>query len=129
MANEKNLKPFTSNQSREEAVKNGQKGGIASGESKRERKTIQNILNDWLNQDCDQIPQAAKLAKKIGINGNSSLKQLFALAAILKSLENTNLNQLEQLSNLLGEHTEDGGTEAQKQEALLNAIQKVVNEE
>ena len=33
MANEKNLKPFDKTQSREEAKKNGQKGGIASGKA------------------------------------------------------------------------------------------------
>lgn len=44
MANEQNLKPFTSDQSREEAVKNGQKGGIASGESRRARKTFKEEL-------------------------------------------------------------------------------------
>ena len=31
MANEKNLTPFTSDQSHDEAVKNGKKGGVASG--------------------------------------------------------------------------------------------------
>lgn len=131
MANEKNLKrgnPETQFKSGREAVENGRKGGIASGESKREKKTIQNILNDWLEQDCDKIPQTAKLAKKIGIDGNSSLKQLFALAAILKSIENTSLSQLEQLSNLLGEHIEGEGAEEKKQEALLDAIQKAVQD-
>lgn len=48
MANEKNLKPFTSDQSHEEAVKNGRKGGIASGKAKRQknaaRKTLEYIL-------------------------------------------------------------------------------------
>ena len=49
MANEKNLKPFDSSQSREEAQKNGKKGGIASGEARRRkrdaRKAAQIILN------------------------------------------------------------------------------------
>ena len=40
MANNDNLTPFTSDQSRDEAVKNGRKGGIASGESRRERKDM-----------------------------------------------------------------------------------------
>lgn len=44
MANTQNLKPFTSNQSREEAVKNGQKGGKASGDSKRKKKAFKNAL-------------------------------------------------------------------------------------
>ena len=44
MANEQNLKHFTSEQSREEAVKNGRKGGIKSGESKRKRKLLKEHL-------------------------------------------------------------------------------------
>ena len=43
--NEENLKPFTSDQSREEAAKNGQKGGIASGVAKREKKMLRDTLN------------------------------------------------------------------------------------
>ena len=39
MANEKNLKPFKKEQSREEAVKNGKKGGIASGKARLAKKT------------------------------------------------------------------------------------------
>ena len=38
MANEQNLKPFTSEQSREEAVKNGSKGGTKSGQVRAEKK-------------------------------------------------------------------------------------------
>lgn len=44
MANEENLKPFTSDQSHEEAVKNGRKGGIKSGEAKREKKQFAELL-------------------------------------------------------------------------------------
>lgn len=44
MANEQNLKPFTSEQSRDEAKKNGRKGGIASGEARRKRKTLKEEL-------------------------------------------------------------------------------------
>ena len=40
MANEENLIPFTSNQSREEAKKNGSKGGKKSGEVRRKRKAM-----------------------------------------------------------------------------------------
>jgi len=44
MANEQNLKHFTSEQNREEAVKNGRKGGIKSGESRRKRKLLKEHL-------------------------------------------------------------------------------------
>lgn len=45
MANEQNLIPFTSNQSREEAVRNGRKGGQKSGEVRRQRKAMQEQMN------------------------------------------------------------------------------------
>lgn len=51
MANEQNLKHFTSEQSREKAVENGRKGGKASGESKRARKTLREELLALLSQD------------------------------------------------------------------------------
>ena len=41
MSKKENLKPFTSNQSRDEAVKNGRKGGKKSGEVRREKKIIE----------------------------------------------------------------------------------------
>ena len=49
MANERNLKPFTSEQSREKAVKNGKKGGIKSGESKRKQKALKEIAKSMMN--------------------------------------------------------------------------------
>ena len=56
MANEQNLKPFTSDQSREEAVKNGRKGGIRSGEVKRENKLIKDrILERMGEADWDTM--------------------------------------------------------------------------
>ena len=54
MANEKNLVPFTSEQSHEEAVKNGRKGGIASGEAKRNRKMLRDCI-DYLFEREDAM--------------------------------------------------------------------------
>lgn len=51
MANrEDNLIPFTSEQSREEAVKNGRKGGVASGEARREKATMKATLEKLLDE-------------------------------------------------------------------------------
>lgn len=44
MANEENLTHFTSDQSREEAVRNGKKGGIASGKARRKKKEMREEL-------------------------------------------------------------------------------------
>lgn len=40
---EDNLIPFTSEQNREEAKKNGVKGGVASGEARRRKKTMREL--------------------------------------------------------------------------------------
>lgn len=51
MANEQNLKPFTSDQDREEAAKNGRKGGKASGEARRRKRDLRLALELLLEKD------------------------------------------------------------------------------
>lgn len=53
MANEQNLVPFTTNQSREEAVKNGRKGGKASGRARRRKADFRKTLNLLLTAKID----------------------------------------------------------------------------
>ena len=45
MSNEKNLIPFTSDQDREEAQKNGKKGGVASGVARRKKRQLKELCN------------------------------------------------------------------------------------
>lgn len=51
MANKQNLKPFTSEQSREEAAKNGHKGGVASGEARRKKRDIRRAMEMLLEKE------------------------------------------------------------------------------
>lgn len=51
MANKQNLRPFTSEQSHEKAVENGRKGGIASGESKRAKKSLREAMQILMEAD------------------------------------------------------------------------------
>jgi len=51
MAGTDNLKPFTSDQSHAEAVANGAKGGIASGEARRRKRDIRLALEALLEKD------------------------------------------------------------------------------
>jgi len=53
VANEQNLVPFTTNQSREEAVKNGRKGGKASGRARRRKADFRKTLNLLLTAEID----------------------------------------------------------------------------
>lgn len=127
MANEKNLIPFderTENEQREIA----RQGGIASGVARREKKTIQKILNDFLSTAAKDNPQVAKLAAKMGLKSDDSIKDLFTIVCTLNTLKDGNLSDLERLSKLLGEQTEIADTEAQKQAAFLDAVKKAVTD-
>ena len=99
MANEKNLRTPTTNEAREI----GRKGGIASGQARREKKTIQKILADLLDSDIKDSPQFAKLASKMGVESDKSIKDIFTLVCLLNSVKSGNLGDLERLSKLLGE--------------------------
>ena len=124
MANEQNLKVPTSS----EARRNGKKGGIASGIARREKKTVQKILNDFLSTAAKDNPQVSKLAAKMGLKSDDSIKDLFIIVCTLNTLKDGNLSDLERLSKLLGEQTETADTEAQKQAAFLDAIKKAVTD-
>jgi hypothetical protein len=74
MANEKNLTPFTSEQSREEAVKNGRKGGQASGAAKRRKKAMRQAAAMLLNTPLSANTQTklmATIKELLGIFGYS----------------------------------------------------------
>lgn len=51
MANNENLRPFTSEQSHEEAVQNGRKGGKASGAARRNKKMLRDCLEILLEKE------------------------------------------------------------------------------
>lgn len=87
----------------EEAVENGRKGGIASGQTRREKKTIQKILADLLDSEIKNSPQFTKLASKMGVESDKSIKDIFTMVCLLNSVKNGNLSDLERLSKLLGE--------------------------
>ena len=124
MANEQNLRVQTSS----EARRNGKKGGIASGKARREKKTVQKILNDFLSTSAKDNPQVAKLAAKMGLKSDDSIKDLFTIVCTLNTLKDGNLSDLERLSKLLGEQTEIADTEAQKQAAFLDAVKRAVTD-
>lgn len=85
MANEKNLKPFSSDQSREEAAKNGKKGGIASGESKRRKKALKKTIESVL---CLDVDPATKVAlEQLGVDpSDQSIQTAIVVGQALKAM-------------------------------------------
>lgn len=81
MANEKNLIPFTSNQSREEAKKNGAKGGKKSGEVRRKRKAIKEQMEMLLSLPFKQS-ESLDFMKDLGIEEDNLDNQMALIVAM-----------------------------------------------
>ena len=121
MANEQNL-------THKLTVSEQRKGGQKSAQVRREKKTVQKILNDFLSTAAKDNPQVSKLAAKMGLQDDGSIKDLFTIVCTLNTLKDGNLSDLERLSKLLGEQTEVADTEAEKQAAFLDAVKKAVTD-
>ena len=119
MANEKNLRPSEYKLSQEEA----KKGGIASGKARREKKAIREILTELLDGQIKDSPQFSKLASKMGIEGEKSVKDIFALVCLLNSVKDGNLADLERLAKLLGEDKQNENEDViAKLDAVLGKV-------
>lgn len=89
MANEQNLVPFTSEQNREEAAKNGRKGGIASGEARRQRKTFKEVFNILLAGELspDLAGALNEKSSALGIDtSNFTVEDYIGLAQVVKAV-------------------------------------------
>lgn len=99
MANEKNLIP----QAHILTVEEQSRGGKISAQRKNEKKTIQNILNDFLDSNVKDQKSLKKLAKEIGIKGEQSVKELVTMVCILNTLNKGDVDKLQTICKILGE--------------------------
>lgn len=115
MANKKNLKLIrTENEAREK----GRNGGIASGKARRDKKTIQKILIDYLDNDVQDIKSLHKVAAKVGISSDQSVKELATAVCLLNTLKKGDVDKLHSLMALLGENVEKEDTNKDVEETL-----------
>lgn len=99
MANEENLTPFTSDQSREEAVKNGQKGGIASGQARRQKKTLSELAKMIAENPA---PTAAKKKlTKMGISDEDANNNACIVAAVYDKAIKGNMQAVDKWEQLV----------------------------
>lgn len=105
MANKENLIPQAHVLTVEEASKGGKNSVIA----RREKRTIQKILNELLDGKIADNPLFEKLAAKMGIQSDKSIKDVFTIVCLFNSIKEGNLSDLERLSRLLGEETTQEG--------------------
>ena len=109
MANEENLVPFTSEQSREEAVRNGRKGGIASGIARRQNADLKKRLKEIANMALREgkIDEITTLAD--AKNANLSISDALLVKLVAMALGG-NIKAMNTLMGMLG----NDPTEAQE---------------
>ena len=112
----------------EQQVEIARQGGIASGIARREKKTVQKILGDFLDLGITQNRTLEALARKAGLSTDGSIKDLVMAVCVLNTLKKGDISELEKIAKLLGEQTEIADTEAQKQAAFLDAVKKAVTD-
>ena len=118
MANENNLIP----QAHILTVDEASKGGQNSVKARLEKKTIQKILADLLDGQIKDSPQFAKLASKMGVESDKSVKDIITMVCLLNSVKSGNLGDLERLSKLLGEDKQNENAD------VLAKLDKVIGE-
>ena len=125
MANEQNLIP----QAHTLTVEEASKGGKNSVKSRKQKKTIQNILATLCDSKCSDIPQFKKIADKLGLDGDKSVKELFTLVSTLNALKTAKMDDLGKMAELLGEQRELQSESEEQQTTFLEAIKKAVTDE
>ena len=80
MTREQNLTPFTSEQSREKAAENGRKGGIASGQAKRQKKTMSALASMMVNAQL-QGKDKDTIRKQFGLSDDDDITIASAMMA------------------------------------------------
>ena len=123
--NEKNLTP-NEERTPSERRENARRAGIASGQARRERKTIQKIFSALCESKCSDIPQFQKIANKLGLQKDSNVKELFTLVSALNTLKTAKIDDLIKIAELLGEQTEIQSENQIAQTHLLQAIEQAV---
>lgn len=128
MANEQNLIPFTAmTESEQRAI--ASKGGKASAKARQERKTVQNMLTKYFDSKISDDKQLKKLADKIGIEGEESVKYLYTVVCAMNTLKKGELKDLKLIMELLGETPQSESSEAVQQAEFLAAVKKAVSDE
>ena len=122
MANEQNLIPFTSNQSREEAKKNGAKGGKKSGEVRRKRKAMKEQMEMLLSLPFKQS-EALDFMKDLGIEEDNLDNQM----ALIVAMYGKALKGDVQAFNTIREVVQDEKTV--KDESRIQIVNDLPNEE
>lgn len=128
MANEQNLVPFTSDQNREEAVKNGRKGGIASGEAKRKKKTLKEI-GDMIGALKITQPEIRQVLKNAGIEDEDMIRDVGMMFTITTKAQKGDPRCAELIAKIRGQLKEQQSIEVAEVKPLIDLTARKKNGE
>ena len=94
--NPQNLKTPTP----EEARRNGKKGGIASGEARKRKKTMMELFDALLTAE-NEDEALGKQLKKLGFEASDNYHMVKIITAILRKAEDGDLKAAEMIVKLL----------------------------
>lgn len=96
MGNIENLRSFTSDQSHEEAVENGRKGGVASGAARRAKRTLREAFEALRHTEIEvQMPDKTRVKME--------MDEAAALAMYQQALKG-NVKAMALVATMLGEY-------------------------
>ena len=101
MTNNHTPKPFTSEQSHLEAVENGRKGGIKSGQTRRKNAALNKVVENILNAPIKKYPRLLNEGEKFGLSPMSTGKELLVMSCITNIMKNGRAEDLSKLHMLL----------------------------
>lgn len=105
--NNENLIPFSARSEKEQREIRS-KGGKASGEARRRRKTQREFLENALDMKVKTIPKLKKLCAQLGLNEDCTLQELLTVKLIMNTAVVSDLSRLKDIAALLGEQNETG---------------------
>lgn len=118
---QKDLIPLNQ-RTKEEQREIARMGGIASGKARREKQKTQQILADLVSIKNKDLATFQKEAKKMGLDGDISIHEVFTMVCLLNSVKSGNLGDLERLTKLLGEDKQNENAD------VLSKLDKVIGE-
>lgn len=127
--NEKNIVPyqFTGAQSREEAAKNGKKGGIASGAARRRKRRLKEAADLYLSLPVTDRRRAKKLERR-SIDPEDIDNQMAMIAGLWEAACEGSAQAATVLIKLLGEDT-PGQAPVPEESSLLDALVQATEED
>lgn len=112
--------------STDEAKERGKNGGIKSGEARRKKKTIREIVEIYLSTKIKGNEEMVKLAKKAGISEDATIKELISAACLLNTMVKGDVEDLAKVASLIGESGDS--SERNALDRLCDALKGVKDE-